>query len=82
MTDLQRDIGGLEARMDEHEKRVDRIEGKIDEGFARLHERLDELAGAEHQRKGALGLLKLLFSGSVITGLWEAGKAFLNGGHK
>lgn len=82
MTDVQRDIGGLAARMDEHEKRVDRIEGKIDEGFARLHERLDELAGAEHQRKGALGLLKLLFSGSVITGLFEAGKSFLSGGHK
>lgn len=82
MTDLQRDIGGLEARMDEHEKRVDRIEGKIDVGFARLHERLDELAEAEHRRKGALGLLRLFFSGSLITGLWEAAKAFFGSGHK
>lgn len=78
MTDLQRDIGGLEARMDEHEKRVDRIEGKIDDGFARVHERLDELAEAEHTRKGALGLLKLLFSGSVITGIWEGARALFN----
>lgn len=81
MTDLQRDIGGLEARMDEHEKRVDRIEGKIDAGFARLHQRLDEQAATEHQRKGALGLVKMLFSGGVITAIVEGGKA-LFGGHK
>jgi uncharacterized protein involved in exopolysaccharide biosynthesis len=92
MTDLQRDIGGLEARMDEHEKRVDRIEQKIDDGFtqvrqqsdagfARIHQRIDELAEAEHRRKGALGLLKMLFSGGVITGIFEGAKA-LFGAHK
>ena len=93
MTDLQRDIGGLEARMDEHEKRVDRIEQKIDDGFdqirqqsdagfTRIHQRIDELAAAEHRRKGALGLLKMFMSGGVLTGIFEAAKSFLTGGHK
>ena len=81
MTDLQRDIGGLKARMDEHEKRIDRIEGKIDVGFARLHQRLDEFAGAEHQRKGALGLVKMFLSGGIITAIVEGAKTFF-GGHK
>lgn len=30
MSDVQRDIGSLEARMDEHEKRLDRMESKLD----------------------------------------------------
>lgn len=92
MTDLQRDIGGLEGRMDEHEKRVDRIERKIDDGFdqirqqsdvgfARIHQRINELAGAENRRKGALQLIKMFFSGGVITGIVEGAKAFF-GSHK
>ena len=92
MTDLQRDIGGLEARMDEHEKRVDRIEQKIDAGFreirdantagfTRIHQRIEELAAAENQRKGALGLVKMAMSGSLITGAVEGLKA-LFGSHK
>jgi hypothetical protein len=89
---VQRDIGALEARVDVYEKRCDRTEEKIDTGFkeirqdmlagfARIHARIDELAGAENRRKGALGLIRMFFSGSVITGLYEAGKA-LFGGHK
>ena len=92
MTDLQRDIGGLEARMDEHEKRVDRIEGKIDDGFeqlrasveagfSRVHQRVDELSAAEHRRRGALRLIRMLFSGGVITGIVEGAKTYF-GGHK
>jgi hypothetical protein len=53
MIDLSRGIGGLEARMDEHEKRVDRIEQKIDEGFEAVNTRLDKLTESENRRKGA-----------------------------
>lgn len=92
MTDLQRDIGGLEARMDEHEKRVDRIEQKIDDGFdqvrqqtdagfTRIHARINELHDAESRRKGALGLVKMFFSGGLITTIFEGAKAFF-GSHK
>jgi hypothetical protein len=92
MTDLQRDIGALEARMEEHKERTDRIESKMDDGFAsvqqsiqagfsRVHQRIDELSAAEHRRKGALGLIRMLFSGGVITGIFEGAKTFF-GSHK
>jgi hypothetical protein len=91
MTDLQRDIGALEARVDEYEKRCDRSDEKVAEGFkqlqdemrsgfGRIHARIDELSGAENRRKGAIGLVRMVFSGGVITGLYEVGKA-LFGGH-
>lgn len=75
MTDLQRDIGGLEARMDEHEKRVDRIEQKIDEGFESVNTRLDLLTESENQRKGALFALRMLLGGGVIAGIVEGARA-------
>lgn len=75
MTDVQRDIGGLEARMDEHEKRVDRIESKIDAGFQAVNERLDNLAAAENRRKGALAVVKTVFGGGVITAIYEGAKS-------
>jgi hypothetical protein len=52
MNDLSRGIGGLEARMYEHEKRVDWIEQKIDEGFEAVNTRLDKPTESENQRKG------------------------------
>lgn len=92
MTDLQREIGALEARVDEHGERFDRIEEKIDAGFnqvrqqsdagfARIHERINELADAENRRKGALSLIKMFFSGGVMTGIYEGAKTFF-GSHK
>lgn len=92
MTDLQREIGALEARVDEHGERFDRLEQKIDDGFdqirqqsdagfSRIHQRINELADAEQRRKGALGLLKMFMSGGVITGIFEGAKAFF-GSHK
>ncbi len=92
MTDLQRDIGGLEARMDGHEKRVDRIEQKIDAGFKDIrthteagfgviHKRLDELYAAENQRKGVTGLVKTVFTGGAFAGAIEAIKTFFGGHH-
>lgn len=75
--DLARDIGSLEARLDEHGKRVDRIEGKIDEGFSALNSRLDTLTAAENQRKGARSVLKVLLGGGTIAGAYEGIKAWL-----
>lgn len=77
MTDLQRDIGGLEARMDEHEKRVDRIEQKIDEGFEAVNTRLDLLTESENRRKGALVALRVLLGSGVIAAIVEGARALL-----
>lgn len=82
MTDsLARDIGGLEARMDEHDKRFDRIEKQIGEGFTEMREGFAALAATENQRKGAKGLIKAAFAGGgIIAGLIEIGRAIF-GGH-
>ena len=76
MTDLSRDIGGLEARMDEHEKRLDRIEHSVKEGFGGVNARLDDLSSAENRRKGMMTLIKIAFGASGIAGAWEILKSF------
>jgi hypothetical protein len=78
MSDLQRDIGGLEARMDEHEKRFARVEEKIDAGFAEVKGQLSRLVAADNRRKGAAGVIKLLIGGGILTGLAEAARAWLS----
>jgi hypothetical protein len=76
MTDLARDIGALGARMDEHEKRVNRIEGKIDEGFAAVTLQLNNLTAAENKRQGARATWTKIISGAIgVAGAWEAIKA-------
>ena len=77
---LQRDIGGLIARMNAHDQRLDRIEESVTEGFASLHRKLDELTDAENQRRGAARVSKTMLK--VITlivgagGVWEVVKTF------
>lgn len=78
MNDISRDIGGLEARMDEHDKRFDRLETKVDEGFAGINSKLDALHSAESRRKGAFTMLKLLFGAGGGVGAWEIIKGFLH----
>jgi hypothetical protein len=73
MSDLSREIGGLEARMDEHEKRVDRIEKKIDDGFSAVNARLDKLSAEDSRRKGAWGALVVI--GGVLTAVVEGARA-------
>jgi hypothetical protein len=73
MSDLQQDIGGLKARMEEHDKRFDRLESQIDTGFTRIHARLDGLAAAENRRKGALRVL--VFVGGLFTAAVEGARA-------
>lgn len=74
--DLQRDIGGLEARMDEHDKRFDRLDKKIDDGFASINGKLDTITASENRRKGALTLLKIAFGSAGVAGAWEVLKSF------
>ena len=76
--DVQYDIGGLKARMDEHDKRFDRLEKKVDAGFDGINRKLDGLKASEQRRKGAMGLIKLaLGAGGVyslidlVKGLWH-----------
>ena len=89
MSDLQNTIGGLEARMDEHDKRFDRLDKKIDDGsertrlqietgFASINDRLDEITAAENRRKGAIDLLKFVAGSAGLYGLWELAKGFFH----
>lgn len=85
MSDIQRDIGGLEARMDEHDKRFDRIERSIAEGFKgtsdgfrEINSRLDDLTSAENRRIGAMGLIKVVIGSAGVYGLWEMTKGLFH----
>lgn len=65
MTDVQRDIGALEARADAQEKRLARIEAKLDQVVETLA-----------QNKGGIRMLLAVGSvaaaiGSGITKLWD-----------
>ena len=74
MSEFERSLGGLEARLDEHGKRVDRIELKIDAGFAKL----DALIASENRRKGAIATWGKIFIGATgVATIWETAKAFL-----
>lgn len=64
--------------MDEHEKRLDRLERKVDNGFEGINRKLDSLHGAESRRKGAMTVLKLLFGAGSGVGLWEIIKGMLH----
>lgn len=78
MTDLSRDIGILEARMDDHDRRFDKIEEIVESGFSNVNGRLDALMAEKNQRKGALGLVKLMLGASGIAGLIEFVKELLH----
>ena len=71
MTDVQRDIGGLEARMDEHDKRFDKLEKKIDDGFEKMNGKLDHITAVENRRKGLMSAINLLLGAGGIAGAWE-----------
>jgi hypothetical protein len=89
MNDLSRDIGSLEARMDEHDKRFDRLDKKIDDGsertrvqiesgFASINHRLDAITATENRRKGAVGLVKFALGSAGLYGLWEVIKGLFH----
>lgn len=78
MTDLSRDIGILEARMDDHDRRFDKIEEMVETGFGKVNDRLDALSAERYQRKGAMGLVKLMLGASGIAGLIEFVKELLH----
>ena len=78
MTDLDRDIGVLEARMDDHDRRFDKLEEQMDAGFEGINRKLDGLRLAESRRKGAMSVLKLLFGGGTLAGLWELAKTWIH----
>jgi hypothetical protein len=71
MTDISRSLGNLEARMGEHEKRLDRLDEKVDAGFAGINRKLDALGAAENQRKGAMWLLRFFIGGAGLAGLYR-----------
>ncbi len=76
--DVQRDIGGLEARMDEHDKRFDRLDKTINAGFESVNRRLDTIAETENKRKGATSLLKILLGTGGAYGAWTLIKGLLH----
>lgn len=40
--------------MDEHDRRFDQLEKKVDEGFSGINRKLDDLNAGENRRKGAM----------------------------
>lgn len=74
-------IGQLDGRLQSLEGQVSSLEGSVQTGFANVHRRLDELFAAENQRKGVMNALKALFTGGVLTALWEGVKSLFAGGH-
>lgn len=71
MSDIPRDIGALEARMDDHDRRFDRLEEMVTKGFDDTKAAIDELRATESRRKGAMSVLKVAFGAGTLTGLVE-----------
>lgn len=64
--------------MDDHDRRFDKLEEIIDTGFAKVNGQLDALSAERYQRKGAMGLVKLILGASGIAGLVELVKEMLH----
>lgn len=76
-TDLHRDIGGLEATVDGMEKRLDRIEKAIEDGFRELRKDIADLKLKDGQRsaleKAAVWLAGVIGAAlmAVADHLWK-----------
>lgn len=71
MDDVQRDLGRLEAQLEAHAERHERIERKIDE----LGEKVDRLSGYANRTKGAWGLI--VTASAIGAALIEGARALL-----
>lgn len=72
MTDVQRDLGRIEARLDAGDERMGRIEDKIDT----LGEKVDLLSGYANRTKGAWGLI--VTAGAIGAAIIEGARALLS----
>lgn len=64
--------------MDDHDRRFDKLEEQMQEGFDGVNRRLDSIGAAENRRKGAIGVLKLIFGAGGLAGIWELAKEWLH----
>lgn len=68
--------------MDGHDKRLDRLESAVTEGFENVNRKLDALAASESERRGASritrGIFRILFGVGGAGGLWELAKEFFH----
>lgn len=71
MTDVQRDLGRLEAQLDAQDERMDRMEEKLDS----IAEQLAGLTASANRVKGAWGLI--LGAGALMTAIVEGARALL-----
>lgn len=69
--DIQRDLGSITARLDEHDRQLGELRKEVREGFEALSAKISELFAAENRRRGMLGLLKMLVTGGALTGVAE-----------
>lgn len=74
-------IGELSGRMGSLEVQVNSLRTSVDQGFGKLHSRIDELYAAENQRKGVINFVKTLLSGGAIATVAEAARSFFGGHH-
>jgi len=74
-------VGEISGRLTSLEGQVGELRSSVATGFADVHRRLDELFAGEHQRRGALSVIRAaLLGGGAIAGLFEAIRAFFSGG--
>lgn len=66
-SDLQRDIGGLIVGAAAMEKRLDRLEKMIEDGFAELRKEIAQLRATENQGKGMLVAVQV-----AAAAVWSA----------
>lgn len=85
MSDVQRDLGRIEARLDAGDERMKGIETKIDALGERVDSKIDalskqltELAGYANRAKGAWGLI--VTAGAIGAAIIEGARALLGKG--
>lgn len=64
--------------MDDHDRRFDKLEDMVEKGFEATQTAIASLRDSESRRKGAMGIVKLLFAGTGLAGLVELVKDFLH----
>lgn len=75
---LQRDLGGIEARLDSHDDRFDKLEEQIEKGFDSVNASIAALTASENKRKGERATWgKILAGATAVAGIWEAAKAYI-----
>lgn len=76
---IQRDIGGIEARLDAHEVQFKEFRQNVTDGFKSIGDKIDSLTASENRRKGERATwAKIIGGATAVAGIWEIAKAWLH----